>query len=137
MTKTDAFFDTNVLVYALVGDAPLAERSLALLEAGGTVSVQVLNECANTMRRKFSANWPQTKKASDRIRELCAVVPITGDTHVRGLALAERYGFSVYDAMIVAAASIAGCKTLYSEDMHDGLVIEGLTVRNPYAAGGG
>ena len=136
MTKTDVFFDTNVLVYALVGDAPLAEPSLALLEAGGTVSVQMLNERANTMRRKFSANWPQTMKASERIRELCAVVPLTGETHVRGLALAERYGLSVYDAMIVAAALLAGCTTLHTEDMHDGLVIEGLTIRNPYAPGG-
>ena len=133
MTKTDVFFDTNVLVYALVGDAPLAERSLALLGAGGMVSVQVLNECANTLRRKFSADWPQTVNASERIRELCAVVPITQDTHVRGLALAERHGFSVYDAMIVAAALIAGCKVLYSEDMHDGLVVDRLTIRNPYA----
>ena len=134
MTKTDVFFDTSVLVYALVGDAPLTERSLALLAAGGIVSVQVLNECANTLRRKFSADWPQTMNASERIRELCPVVPITQDTHVRGLALAERYGFSVYDGMIVAAAQLAGCTILYSEDMHDGLVIDRLTIRNPYAA---
>lgn len=133
MTRTDVFFDTNVLVYALVSDAPLAEPSLALLVGGGTVSVQVLNECANTMRRKFSASWSQTLRASERIRELCAVVPVTEDVHVRGLALAERYRLNVYDGMIVAAAMIAGCKTLYSKDMHDGLVIDGLTIRNPYA----
>jgi predicted nucleic acid-binding protein len=135
MMKTDVFLDTNVLVYALVGDALLAQRSLALLEAGGTVSVQVLNECANTLHRKFSTTWPQVVQVSERIRELCAVVPITEDTHVRGLALAERYRLSVYDGMIVAAAQLAGCTVLYSEDMHDGLVIERLTIRNPYRNG--
>jgi predicted nucleic acid-binding protein len=134
MTKTDVFFDTSVLVYALVWDAPLAERSLALLADGGIVSVQVLNEYASTLRRKFSASWPQTVKASERMRELCVVVPLSEDTHVRGLALAKRYGFSVYDGMIVAAAQLAGCTTLYTEDMHDGLVIDGLAIRNPYAA---
>lgn len=133
MTKTEVFFDTNVLVYALVGDPPLAQRSLALLEAGGTVSVQVLNECANTLRRKFSASWPQVVQVSERMRELCAVVPVTEETHVRGLAVAARRSLSVYDGMIVAAALNAGCKTLYSEDMHDGLVIDGLAIRNPFA----
>jgi predicted nucleic acid-binding protein len=47
--------------------------------------------------------------------------------------LAERYQLGVYDGMIVAAALVAGCTTLYSEDMHDGLVIDQLTIRNPYA----
>jgi predicted nucleic acid-binding protein len=134
MTKIETFLDTNILVYALVGDAPLAAPSLELLDAGGTVSVQVLNECANTMRRKFSASWAQVLRASERIRGLCTVVPVTTETHARGLAVAERYQLNIYDGMIVAAAQLAGCTTLYSQDMHDGLVIEGLTIRNPYAA---
>jgi predicted nucleic acid-binding protein len=133
-TKTDIFLDTNVLVYALAGDPLLADRSVAILLAGGTVSVQVLNECANTLRRKFSFDWPDLMEASRRVRELCRVVPLTEETHVRGLTLAERYLLSVYDGTIVAAALLAGCRTLYSEDMHDGLVIDGLTIRNPYAA---
>jgi predicted nucleic acid-binding protein len=136
MTKTEVFFDTNVLVYALADDAVLADRSLALLEAGGIISAQVLNELAHTLRRKFSASWPQVAQTSERMHELCAVVPVTEETHVRGLALAARYSLSVYDGMIVAAAQLAGCTTLYSEDMHDGLVIDRLTIRNPYAAGG-
>lgn len=137
MTKTEIFFDTNILVYALADDAALAERSLALLEAGGTISAQVLNELAHTLRRKFSTSWPQVAQTSERMRELCAVVPVTEETHERGLVLAERYQLNVYDGMIVAAAQLAGCTVLYSEDMHDGLVIDGLTIRNPYAAGGG
>jgi predicted nucleic acid-binding protein len=132
MTKTDVFLDTNVLVYALVGDPTFAERSLSLLEAGGTVSAQVLNECAHTLRRKFQAGWPQVAQASERMRELCVVVPVAEETHALGLALAQRYSLSVYDGMIVAAAQLAGCTVLYSEDMHDGLVIDALTIRNPY-----
>jgi predicted nucleic acid-binding protein len=49
--------------------------------------------------------------------------------------LAERYILNIYDAMIVAAAQLAGCTVLYSEDMHDGLVIDRLTIRNPYREG--
>jgi predicted nucleic acid-binding protein len=137
MTTTDVFFDTNVIVNALAAGLPRAERSLALLSAGGTVSVQVLNECANTLRRKFAADWGQTVRASDRIRRLCTVVPVTEETHIRGLQLAERYRLSLYDGMIVAAAQLASCTMLYSEDIQDGLVIDRLTIRNPYDGGAG
>lgn len=59
---------------------------------------------------------------------------MTIQTHEVGRAVAERYGFSVYDAMIVAAALIAGCTTLHTEDMHDGLLVEGqLRLVNPFA----
>ena len=49
------------------------------------------------------------------------------------LIAAERYGLSVYDAMIVAAALLGACKTLYSEDMQDGFLIDRyLSIRNPF-----
>ena len=45
-----------------------------------------------------------------------------------------RSGFSIYDAMIVASALVAGCTTLWSEDMQDGLLVEGqLRIINPFA----
>ena len=132
MTSTEAFFDTNILMYALASDIEKADRSEALLSSGGTISVQVLNECALALRRKFKARWPAIALASACMREICEVVPVTVETHVRGLALAARHKLHVYDGMIVAAALIAGCTTLYSEDMHDGLVIDRLTIRNPY-----
>lgn len=68
------------------------------------------------------------------IRSLCPVEPLTLETHEIGRALAERYTLSVYDAMIVAAALIAGCTTLYLKDMHSGLLVEGqLRLVNPFA----
>ena len=67
------------------------------------------------------------------MRGKCEIVPLTLETHMRGIAYAERYKLAIYDSMIVAAAVTAGCTTLYSEDMHDGLVIDGVTVRNPFA----
>jgi predicted nucleic acid-binding protein len=62
------------------------------------------------------------------------VMPVTKSTHERGIVYAERYQLAIFDANIVAAAVLAGCTTLYSEDMHNGLVIDGLTIRNPFAA---
>jgi predicted nucleic acid-binding protein len=64
---------------------------------------------------------------------VCTIVPISEETHDLGLHIAERYRLSVYDAMIVAAALLAECKTLISEDMQHGQILEGrLTVRNPF-----
>jgi predicted nucleic acid-binding protein len=80
-------------------------------------------------------SWAETRDFLDTFRATLEVIPLTLETHERGLALAERYQLSVYDGMIVAAAQLAGCRVLYSEDMHDGLVIDGLTIRNPYAGG--
>ncbi len=133
MTKTDVFLDTNILIYAFSDDVLKAPKSAALLESGGIISVQVLNEFASASRGKHKQPWPQLQSSIATIRALVVVVPLTTDTHDFGLYIAERYQLSIYDSMIVAAAQLAGCKTLYSEDMHDGLVIDGLKIVNPYS----
>lgn len=130
--RTDVFFDTNVLVYLVSGDPAKSAKSDSLVRAGGLASVQVLNELTRVMRRKFNANWPAVDAQLAGIRAKCTVVPITVAIHERGLVLAKRFQFQVYDSMIVAAAVLAGCTTLYSEDMNDGQIIDGLTIRNPY-----
>jgi predicted nucleic acid-binding protein len=132
MIKTDVFLDTNILIYAFSDDEAKARTSTALLENGGIISVQVLNEFASASRGKHKQPWPQVQSALTTIRSLVSVVPLTTDTHVFGLYVAERYQLSVYDSMIVAAALLAGCTTLYSEDMHHGLVIDGLKIVNPF-----
>ena len=69
------------------------------------------------------------------IRGLVPVQPVTIEIHETGLRLAERYGLSIYDAMIGASALHADCDTLWSEDMQDGIVLDGrLRVANPFRA---
>ncbi len=71
------------------------------------------------------------------IRVLCpAPVPITIETHEAALRVAQKYGYQIYDALVIAAALEAGCDTLYSEDLQDGqVVLDGqLTIRNPFKA---
>ena len=129
-----AFFDTNVFVYAVVQDDPRSQRAEDLIAGGGTVSVQVLNEFVDVVRRKAKMPWDEVRIAIGDINALCpAPLPITIDTHLRALAIAEKYGFRIYDALIVASALEARCTILYSEDMQDGQVIDGrLTIRNPF-----
>lgn len=128
-----SFFDTNVLVYIASGDAAKADRAETLVAAGGVISVQVLNEFANVARRKMRLSFAKTHELLDLLRDLLTVHPVTVEIHETGLALAERYGLSIYDAMIAAAALSAGCDTLWSEDMQDGMKIgEGLRIANPF-----
>jgi predicted nucleic acid-binding protein len=128
-----SFFDSNVLLYAASGDIAKAERSETLIAAGGTVSVQVLNEVANVARRKMGLSWSDTRAFLSIIRGLLRVEPLTLEMHETGLGLAERHGLSIWDAMIAAAALHTDCDTLWSEDMQQGLVVERrLRVVNPF-----
>ena len=133
MSRTDVFIDTNVLVYLSDTDLSKARRSAEILAAGGVVSVQVLNEFILVARRKMLKPWPDVRAMLAAIRPDLLVVPVTEDIHQRGLLYSERYGFRIFDSMLLAAAVLASCSTFFSQDLNDGQVIDGLTIRNPYA----
>ncbi len=131
-----SFIDTNVLVHVASGDPVKAEQAEKLIADGGTISVQVLNELANVARRKMRLSWTDTHALLSTIRALLPVQPITVGIHETGLELAERYGLSIYDAMIAASALHAECDTLWSEDIQDGVVIQDrLRIANPFRPG--
>jgi predicted nucleic acid-binding protein len=137
MSAAEVFFDTSILLYLLSPDARKADRVETLLAAGGAISVQVLNEFAAVARRKAALSWPEVREALGAVRAACITHPVTEKIHDIGVDVAERYGFSVYDSMIVAAAQGAGCTTLFSEDLQHRQVIDGrLSVRNPFLGGG-
>lgn len=128
-----SFIDTNVLIYLALGDAVKADRAEAIIRDGGVISVQVLNEVANVARRKMRMTWGEILAFLGMLRGLLMVQAMTVETHEMGVGLAERYGVSVYDAMIVAAAVQADCDVLWSEDMQDGMVFGGVVrVVNPF-----
>lgn len=129
-----AFFDSNVLIYTMVSGDSRSEPAQHRVAQGGVISVQVLNEFVAVARRKMHMPWQDVIEALDAVRILFpSPAAITIDTHREALAIAERYGYRIYDALIVASALEARCTILYSEDMQDGQVIEKrLTIRNPF-----
>ena len=131
------FLDSNVPTYALTEGDRRQDVATALLAAGGTISVQVLNEVATVARRKLGFAWPEVHQALAALRTLCPPpLPLTTATHEAALGLAEQTGYAFYDALILAAALEAGCETVLTEDMRDGQVIDGrLTIRNPFRPG--
>ncbi|PYU83186.1 MAG: VapC toxin family PIN domain ribonuclease [Acidobacteria bacterium] len=134
-----AFFDTNVLLYAVAENDPRSAQAEELLAAGGVLSVQILNEFVSVARRKILMSWSDVTEALDAFRVLCpSPLPITMEIHEAALKIAEKHVYNIYDALVIAAALEAGCATLYSEDLHDGQTIDGqLTIRNPFARSSG
>jgi predicted nucleic acid-binding protein len=126
------FFDSNILLYIVSDDLPKKQRAAELLATGGTISVQVLDEFASVAMRKLGRSLNETRAKLFDIREVCTVRVADIATHERGLDITERYKFSIYGSMLIAAALQAKCTTFYSEDLQHGQRIEGLTIRNPF-----
>jgi predicted nucleic acid-binding protein len=131
------FLDSNVWLYSFMAgqnkDKHLRANKL-IASSDVRISIQVIGEVCNTLMKKVS--MPES-----RVREIIASFyeryqPIKVDRSDQLLfasRLRERYRLSHWDSWIVVAALESGCSTLYSEDMQDGLVVDGkLTIRNPF-----
>ncbi|MBV8683643.1 MAG: PIN domain-containing protein [Caulobacteraceae bacterium] len=130
-----SFFDSNVLIYIASEDSTKAELAEDLLAAEqAVISPQVLNECAHVLRRKLRRSWAEIHGFVGQLALTATLHPVTGETTQLGLRLAERHGFSVWDSMIVASALQCDARILWTEDLHDGLLVDGrLRIANPFA----
>jgi predicted nucleic acid-binding protein len=109
------------------------ETARQIVSQGGIVSVQVLNEFVQVCRRKARMDWDEIVAALGAIESLCGrAVPLTMEIHRSAVELSRRYGFQIYDALILAAAQQAGCATVYSEDMQHGQQVGALKIVNPF-----
>jgi predicted nucleic acid-binding protein len=133
MSDGEAFFDTNVLLYLMSADTAKSDRAEALIAEGGVIGVQVLNEFVAVAARKLAMSLSEIREVLAAVRAACRVEPLSVETHELALDLMDRFHLSVYDALICAAAALAKCRVLYSEDMQDGQTIAGVVVRNPFA----
>jgi predicted nucleic acid-binding protein len=102
------------------------------LAAGAFVSVQVLNEVTSVCLRKLKMPWHEIDALLLAVKAACEVLPLTVGSHEKAVEMAKRYQLSFYDANIVACAVISGASVLLTEDVHTGLLIEGLTLQNPF-----
>jgi predicted nucleic acid-binding protein len=128
-----AFLDTNILIYAFAENDARLDAAERIVNEGGVVSVQVLNELAHTLRRKFRFAWTRVGEIIETILSTCPdPLPLGLETHRAALRICERYGFSIYDGLVIAAALEAGCSVLYTEDLQHGQIIGGVKIVNPF-----
>ena len=128
------FLDSNIVLYLLSGDAAKADRAQALLEAGSVISVQVLNEVTSVCLRKLKMPWQEVDALLLAVKAACEVLPLTVASHEKAVEVAKRFQLSFYDANIVACALLSGAPMLLSEDLHSGLLIDGLLIQNPFVS---
>jgi predicted nucleic acid-binding protein len=131
--------DTNILAYGEgVNDVEKRDAVLELLDdlpQGSTVvPVQVLGELFNVLVRKARRSRTEARDALLAWRDTFPTVETTPEVMLAAVDLATDHQFSIWDAVILAAASQAGCRLLLSEDLQDGFTWGGVTVVNPFAA---
>ena len=133
MPTAKCFADTNVAIYAVDADATKRERALAVLGARPVISTQVVNEYLSVLLSKRKLPRADANELARALMAASDVAAVTPDIVELALLLGEQHQISHWDALIVAAALVTGCDTLYSEDLQDGRVFEGrLTVKNPF-----
>ena len=130
------FFDSNVLIYSysdLFPDKQDKARQLINSYNDAFISTQVLNEFVSAFNKKLKADWPDIINSLDEITDNFTIFTNTPDTVKEACKIAQKYRFSFYDSLIIAAALETGCNILYSEDMHHDQVIEKrLKIINPF-----
>lgn len=144
MAENSYFLDTNVLVYANDRTETAKQPAAIQLITDGirsgraVISSQVLGEFWVTVTQKIQV--PLDRRTAEReVEHLRAmrIVSVEYDTVRTAIRLQERHRVSYWDALILAAASLAGCGDVYSEDLNAGQRYGRVVVRDPFAATGG
>lgn len=125
------FLDSNIILYSVSND-PKKKYALSLMQSGSYISTQVLTECANVCLKKLKFPEEKTTEIIMRLEGRMTTISVSPEMIVKAIAVSARYRFHFYDSLIIAAAILSGCDTLYSEDMHHGQVIEGVKITNPF-----
>jgi predicted nucleic acid-binding protein len=133
--KGNRFIDTNILIYCYTDDEPVKQqKALDIVNNQDTfISTQVLTELSNTLKKKFKLDWQKVKNVISEVNSDFNVFINKPSTIEQACQIADKYQYSFYDSLIISAALSCNCKTLYSEDMQDGQVIENsITIVNPF-----
>ncbi len=129
-----AFADTNIVVYAFAKDDAKIAVAEGILEKQPTISVQVISEFLNVCRVKLGMDIPTRHKLARELIAGCNVVALDPRVVEKAMEVEAEGQISYWDVLIVAAALLSGCDTLYTEDLEGGRTFDGqLTVVNPFA----
>jgi predicted nucleic acid-binding protein len=127
------FLDTNILLYLIDDDArrtPIAKE--LVFASTAIISTQVLNEFVNIAGKKFKLAGQEIAKGLRLFKMKCEIVPLTLSVHERAWEIFSMTNLGIYDSNIVAAAELAECDILYSEDMNHGQRVGRVEIRNPF-----
>jgi predicted nucleic acid-binding protein len=134
------FIDTNIFVYAF--DRENSEKNViannlvksAIVKHKGCISYQVIQELLNVLTKKLKRpiSHSDCKKYLDTVLLPLCEIFANIDLYHRALDTMERWQYSFYDSLIIAAAIQSDCNILYTEDLHHNQKIQSITILNPF-----
>jgi predicted nucleic acid-binding protein len=133
-------FDTNILIYASERNEPKGRdiKALGLMAQVAPLQailpLQVIGEFINACRKKKIASISDASVRAALWMELYNTPSSMPSDYIEAASFSTTFGLQYFDGLIVAVARRAGATLLLSEDMHDGLEVEGLTIVNPFTA---
>jgi predicted nucleic acid-binding protein len=129
------FIDTNIFVYTQ-SSVEMKKRNISteIIENNNChTSTQVLSEVSNVLTKKLNMPIREVKQIISAVNANCTINIVDYDTVQNALDLKERYAYSYYDSLILAAAIESGCSKIFSEDMSNRQIIENtLEILNPF-----
>ena len=138
--SAEVFIDTNVFIYQLDSTDRRKHEIAgnivreALATGNGCVSSQVVQECLNVALRKAQVPLPlaDARVYLDAVLLPLMQITVSEALYHRALDVQGRWRFGFCDSLIIAAALMAGCRTLLSEDLQHGQKLDSLTIVDPF-----
>ncbi|MDX1959028.1 MAG: PIN domain-containing protein [Leptospiraceae bacterium] len=140
--KDKVFIDTNIFIYLLLKQnteegffkhKKANEFFDGLEENSIVISVQILNELYVNLLKNKIPEIEILNSINDIISD-CEVISLELNLIKNAWELKNKYNLSYWDSIVVSSALISECKVLYSEDMQNGLLVEGkLKIINPFS----
>jgi len=132
------FFDSNILVYFADNrderKQKIADQLVknAIQNQNGMISTQSLQEFYNATTRKLLCTPEKAKDYAQIFSESFGVKQVDTELIFNAIDISIKNQLSFWDSLIVSAAQDSGCIAVYSEDLNDGQIIEGVKVLNPF-----
>ena len=133
------FLDSNILVYCSDGnDIQKQNAARNLIESlvknnKGQISTQTLQEFFHVVTRKLKSSKEDTRNDVEKYAKIFPVHTNTLKDILSAIGISIKTQFSFYDSLIIAAAKSEGCSIVYSEDLNDGQIVDGVKIVNPFA----
>lgn len=136
MRGKPCFVDTNIWLYAFIKSEDNDKTAIAeqLIKNHRIIaSSQIVNELCVNLIKKTNLSEPEIQELISSFYKKYSVVNVSKEIMVNASMLRDEHRFSFWDSMVVSAALFSDVETLYTEDMHDGLIVEGnLRIVNPF-----
>lgn len=132
------FFDTNVLVYMQDASEPEKQQKARALfskhcdNGSAVISTQCLQEFYNVLACKMKQDKSTVKQLVHSLSENIPTVQISPSIIENAIDISIKTQFSFWDSLMLSAASSVKCSVLYSEDLNDSQVVDGVTIKNPF-----